>query len=70
MPASGQMKSIFRTQLDWNRFCPASARVHAGCHAIPGIVNAGGNAVPAVGFYAGATAAQGSEEDNGAEGGK
>jgi hypothetical protein len=64
------MKSIFRTQLDWNRFSPASARVHAGRHAIPGIVDAGGNAVPAVGLYAGAAAGQGSEEDDGAEGGK
>jgi hypothetical protein len=64
------MKSIFRTQLDCNRFCRASARVHAGRHAISSIVDAGGNAVPAVGSYAGAAAAQGSEEDDGAEGGK
>jgi hypothetical protein len=64
------MKSIFRTKLDWNRFCRASARVHAGGHAIPGIVDASGNAVPAVRSYAGAAAAQGSEKDEGAEGGK
>jgi hypothetical protein len=70
MPASGQMKSIFRTQLDWNRFCRASARMYTGRHAIPSIVNASGNAVAAVGFYAGAAAAQGSEEEDGADGGK
>ena len=64
------MKSIFRTQLEWNRFCRASARVHARRHAVAGIVDASGNSVAAVGFDAGAAAAQGSEEDDGAEGGK
>jgi hypothetical protein len=64
------MKSIFRTQLDWKRVCRASARVHARCHAVVRIVDASGNAVAAVGSYAGAAAAQGSEEDDGAEGGK
>jgi hypothetical protein len=64
------MKSIFRTQLDWNRFCRVSARMHARRHAMVRIVDAGSNAVAAVGPYAGAAAAQGSEEDDGAEGGK
>ena len=44
--------------------------MYTGRHAIPSIVNASGNAVAAVGFYAGAAAAQGREEEDGAEGGK
>src|ERR1044072_9165388 len=70
MPASGQMKSIFRTQLDWKWLCRASARMHACRHAMSRIVDAGRSAVAAVGFHAGAAAAQGSEDVEGAEGGK
>jgi len=63
------MKSIFRTQLDWNRFWRASARVHAGRDAVPGIVDASGDPVAAVGFHAGGAATESGEEDDGAEGG-
>lgn len=64
------MKSIFRTQLDWKRAWQESARVDAGRHAIPRIVDAGCNAVATVGLYAGGAAAQSGEENDGAEGGK
>ena len=64
------MKSIFRTQRDWNRLCRASARVHARRYAVPRVVDAGGHPVAAVGFHAGAAAAESSEEDDGAEDGK
>ena len=63
------MKSIFRTQLDWKRLWRASARVHTRRHAMPRVVDTGGDPVAAVGFHAGGAATESGEEDDGAEGG-
>lgn len=44
--------------------------MHARRNTMPRIVNAGGDPMAAVGFHAGAAAAENGEEDDGAEGGK
>ncbi len=64
------MKSIFRAQLNWSRLGGASACVDARRYAVPRIVDASGDAVAAIALHTGAAAAQSSEEDDGAKGGK
>jgi hypothetical protein len=82
MPASEQMKSIFRRNESYVALAteprdaaaghPSTKRdsvcVDAGGDAIPRVVDTRGDAVAAVGFYGRATAGESCQEDDGAEG--